>query len=134
MRCAALGVPRPVTGSQPTVAGYPRTEGFAWLLPLVTSKKSFAYCAGLAAIAYSAGLMRPRPPPLIWFASATRPAHCGQLSEVPPTPVTSGSLAGHSTVGNGKGVGFLTGVFLTFALPPSPDEPSTVTPLAAAEM
>ena len=48
--------------------------------------------------------------------------------------MTSGSLAGHSTVGNGKGVGFLTGVFLTFALPPSPEEPSTVTPLAAAEM
>src|SRR5213078_1393510 len=97
MRYAALGVPRPVTGSQPTVAGYPRTEGFAWLLPLVTSKKSFAYCAGLAAIAYSAGLMRPRPPPLIWFASATRPAHCGQLSEVPPMsyqPVLQGAPPG----------------------------------------
>src|SRR2546423_14392792 len=97
MRFAALGVPRPVTGSQPTLAGYPGTEGLAWLLPLVTSKKSLAYREGTAAIAYSAGLMRPRPPPLIWLASATRPAHCGQLSEVPPMsyqPVLQGAPPG----------------------------------------
>jgi hypothetical protein len=34
---AALGVPRPVTGSQPVVAGYPGMAGSAWLLPVVTS-------------------------------------------------------------------------------------------------
>src|SRR2546428_392343 len=28
--------------------------------------------------------MRPRPPPLSWSAIATKPAHCGQESEVPP--------------------------------------------------
>src|SRR6266545_5375534 len=52
---------------------------------------------------------------------------------VPPTPVTSGSDAGHSTVGNGNVVGFGTGVNELFADPPSPELPSTVTPFAAAE-
>src|SRR5690242_21850140 len=33
---------------------------------------------------YSAGLINPRPPPLIWSAIATRPAHWGQLNDVPP--------------------------------------------------
>src|SRR4029077_19398607 len=38
---------------------------------------------------YSAGLIKPRPVSpyfslLIWSAIAIRPAHCGQLSEVPP--------------------------------------------------
>src|SRR6476620_9111727 len=52
---------------------------------------------------------------------------------VPPTPVTSGSEAGHSTVGNGIRLPpWLTGDLRTLALPPSPDEPSTVTPFAAA--
>src|SRR5215475_8686883 len=51
-----------------------------------------------------------------------------------PTPVTSGSEAGHSTVGNGNVTGFFTGVFLLFAEPPSPELPSTVTPFAAAEV
>src|SRR5262249_469516 len=54
---------------------------------------------------------------------------------VPPTPGTSGSEAGHSTVGTVKAVPPLpTGAFPPLAVPPSPDEPSTVTPLAAAEM
>ena len=52
---------------------------------------------------------------------------------VPPTPVTSGSDAGHSTVGNGNVFGWSTGVLELFADPPSPELPSTVTPFAAAE-
>src|SRR5436190_21753297 len=48
------------------------------------SKKSAAYADGFEAGLYSAGLIRPSPPPLIWSAIATSPAHCGQLSEVPP--------------------------------------------------
>src|SRR3954469_3846685 len=48
------------------------------------SKKSLAYLVESAPILYSAGLMRPRPPPLIWSAIAMSPAHCGQLSDVPP--------------------------------------------------
>ena len=48
-----------------------------------------AYFAGCEASLYSAGLIRPRPVwPYFalfnWSAIATRPAHCGQLSEVPP--------------------------------------------------
>jgi len=53
---------------------------------------------------------------------------------VPPTPVTSGSDAGHSTLGNGINLGFFTGVKYGLAVPPSPELPNTVTPLAAAEM
>src|SRR5215469_8226989 len=53
---------------------------------------------------------------------------------VPPTPVTSGSEAGHSTVRNGNTFGFLTGWNVELAVPPSPELPSTVTPSAAAEM
>src|SRR5207245_702651 len=54
---------------------------------------------------------------------------------VPPTPVTSGSLAGHSTVGTGMVDPPLpTGVLRAFAEPPSPDDPRTVTPFCAAEM
>ena len=53
---------------------------------------------------------------------------------VPPTPVTSGSEAGHSTVGNGIVAGFFTGVKDELAVPLSPEDPSTVTPLFAAEM
>src|SRR3954453_23992848 len=53
----------------------------------------------------------------------------------PPTPVTSGSDAGHSTLGYGISVPpFATGVLMMLAVPPSPDEPRTVTPFAAAEM
>src|SRR5215467_9441901 len=48
------------------------------------SKKSAAYRPGSAPILYSAGLMSPRPPPLIWSAIATRPANCGHDSDVPP--------------------------------------------------
>ena len=48
--------------------------------------------------------------------------------------MTSGSEAGHSTVGNGIVFGFLTGCFNTLAVPASPEAPSTVTPFAAAEM
>ena len=38
--------------------------------------------------------MSPSPPPLIWSAIAIRPAHCGQLSDVPPMsnqPVLQGA-------------------------------------------
>ncbi len=52
---------------------------------------------------------------------------------MPPTPVTSGSEAGHSTVGNGIGRGCFTGVKYVLAVPPSPEDPSTVTPFCAAE-
>ena len=55
---------------------------------------------------------------------------------VPPTPVTSGSEAGHSTVGNGTMslFGFLPTrlCFVPLAVPPSPDEPRTVTPIVDA--
>src|SRR5256885_12019801 len=53
------------------------------------SKKSVEYLPEAASL-YSAGLIRPRPDSLgwlallIWSAIATSPAHCGQLSEVPP--------------------------------------------------
>ena len=50
-------------------------------------------------------------------------------------PVTSGSEAGHSTDGNGISAPPLAvGCFVPFALPPSPEDPSTVTPFAAALM
>src|SRR6266700_6853455 len=52
---------------------------------------------------------------------------------VPPTPVTSGSDAGHPTVGNGNVFGWSTGVLELFADPPSPELASTVTPFVAAE-
>jgi hypothetical protein len=49
--------------------------------------------------------------------------------------VTNGSLAGHQTAGFGrKDPPWWTGVFSRPAEPKSPDEPSTVTPSAAAEM
>ena len=52
---------------------------------------------------------------------------------VPPTPVTSGSDPGHETVGNGMRLPpFAVGCFVPLAVPPSPDEASTVTPFAAA--
>ena len=64
-----------------------------------------------------------------WFSAAV-----GSVQRyVPPTPVTNGSEAGQTTVG--YGISFppvATGDFIPFALPPSPDEPSTVTPFAAA--
>src|SRR3954453_20580149 len=54
---------------------------------------------------------------------------------VPPTPVTSGSEAGHPTVGVGIVEPPLpTGAFLSLAEPPSPEEASTVTPFAAAAL
>jgi hypothetical protein len=50
-------------------------------------------------------------------------------------PVTSGSLAGHSTVGSGIVEPPLpTGVLRALADPPSPDEPRTVTPLQSTSM
>jgi hypothetical protein len=52
---------------------------------------------------------------------------------VPPMPVTSGSEAGHSTVGYGiVEPPWPTGCFTEFVPPPSPDAAATVTPLAAA--
>ncbi|MFJ9840280.1 hypothetical protein ACIRYZ_07400 [Kitasatospora sp. NPDC101155] len=54
---------------------------------------------------------------------------------VPPTPVTSGSDAGHSTDGYGRVVPpDFTGVFSEPAVPLSPEEPITVTPLRAADL
>src|SRR5438477_7784844 len=56
-------------------------------------------------------------------------------SDVPPTPVTSGSEAGHTTVGVGIGEPpFPTGDLRSLAVPVSPEEPSTLTPLAAAAL
>src|SRR3954451_11009987 len=50
-------------------------------------------------------------------------------------PVTSGSEAGHPTVGPGIVEPPLpTGVFLSLALPPSPEDASTVTPLTDAAL
>src|SRR5262249_12497648 len=58
---------------------------FGPLFPVVTSKKSFAYRVGSEPISYSAGLIRPSRPPLIWSAMAISPAHCGEPDDVPPT-------------------------------------------------
>src|SRR5439155_19869753 len=56
-------------------------------------------------------------------------------SDVPPTPVTSGSEAGHSTVGVGIDEPPLpTGDFRSLSVPVSPEDPSSVTPLAAAAL
>ena len=64
-----------------------------------------------------------------WLA----PAFGSVQRYVPPTPVTSGSEAGHSTVGSGMSFPpFATGDFIALAVPPSPDDPRTVTPFAAA--
>ncbi len=68
--------------------------------------------------------------------STVRPALAVALVHryVPPTPVTSGSDAGHCTVGNGiSDPPACTGVFSMLAVPLSPDDPSTVTPFCAAE-
>ena len=55
---------------------------------------------------------------------------------VPPTPVTSGSDAGHPTVGNGIGRAALAHRRLAcvLAVPPSPDEASTVTSLVGRRL
>src|SRR3954449_8722490 len=54
-------------------------------------------------------------------------------SAVPPTPVTSGSEAGHSTVCPSRDEPPLpTGDLRSFRVPVSPDAPRTVTPFAAA--
>src|SRR3954452_17726295 len=66
-----------------------------------------------------------------WLAPAVGSVH----RYVPPTRVTSGSDAGHSTVGSSiVEPPWPTGVFLELAEPPSPDEPRTVTPFAAAAL
>ena len=55
--------------------------------------------------------------------------------QVPPTSVTSGSEAGHSTLGYGsRRPPLATGCFVPLAVPLSPDAARTVTPLCAAEM
>jgi hypothetical protein len=73
-------------------------------------------------------------PALMYVARLGVPLAVGSVQRyVPPTPVTSGSEAGHSTVGYGISLPpVATGDFIVLALPPSPDDPSTVTPLAAA--
>src|SRR2546428_14040942 len=53
-------------------------------------------------------------------------------SYVPPTAVTRGSDAGHSTGGQGITAGFFTGVLRMFAVPKSPEEANTVTRVACA--
>src|SRR4029077_7391117 len=71
-----------------------------------------------------------------WTLSTLVPVVGSVQRYVPPTPVTSGSEAGHSTVGNG--IRSLFGLLPTrlclvpFAVPPSPDDPSTVTPFVDA--
>src|SRR4051794_36912909 len=71
--------------------------GSVWLSPTVMSKNPLAYVAGSLASEYSAGLIRPSPPPLICAAIATRPAHSGVAREVPPMsyqPVEHGFRSG----------------------------------------
>src|SRR5712691_913176 len=97
-----------------------------WLKPPPLKVQPTSVCVGLALHLNTGPTNSVRG----WVAVA-----CGSVHRyVPPTPVTSGSLAGHSTVGNGNVTGFVTGVFLLLAEPPSPDDPRTVTPLAAAEI
>src|SRR2546428_6800964 len=79
-----------------------RTPGLAW------------HCAG--------GDTESTPSPV--FGSVHR--------YVPPTPVTSGSDAGHHTAGKGNIVGFLIGTFVVAADPKSPEAASMVTPCALA--
>src|SRR5712691_553462 len=68
-----------------------------------------------------------------WFVDAVGSVH----RYVPPTPVTSGSEAGHSTLGYGINVFGpwpTRACFVAFAVPLSPDDPRTVTPLAAESL
>jgi hypothetical protein len=56
-------------------------------------------------------------------------------SDVPPTPVTSGSEPGHETVGPAiVEPPWPTGVLRSLAVPVSPEEASTVTPLTLADL
>src|SRR5712692_3167633 len=66
-----------------------------------------------------------------WFVVAMGSVH----RFVPPTLVTSGSLAGHQTAGLGRSEPpAATGVLIKPAEPKSPELPRTVTPFSAAEM
>src|ERR687883_406441 len=92
-----------------------------------------ATSAACAALNLALPHLAPRPASGIGVRAWNVVAFGSVHRYVPPTPVTSGSEAGHSTVGYGIRVPpVLTGDLRTFAVPPSPDEPSTVTPLAAA--
>src|SRR5207247_800001 len=79
-----------------------------------------------------------RTPGLVWHCaggdpeSTASPVFGSVHRYVPPTPVTSGSDAGHHTAGKGNGVGFLTGTFGVAADPESPEAASMVTPCARA--
>src|SRR3989442_15096971 len=79
-----------------------------------------------------------RTPGLPWHCaggdteSTPKPGFGSVHRYVPPTPVTSGSDAGHHTAGKGNGLGFLIGTFVVAADPKSPEAASMVTPGAVA--
>src|SRR2546426_11989827 len=79
-----------------------------------------------------------RTPELLWHCeggdteSTPSPVFGAVHRDVPPTPVTSGSEAGHHTAGKGNSVGFLIGTFVVAADPKSPEAASIVTPCALA--
>src|SRR5256886_14697704 len=79
-----------------------------------------------------------RTPGLLWHCaggdaeSTPSPVFGSVHRYVPPTPVTSGSDAGHHTAGKGNIVGVLIGTFVVAAGPESPEAPSKVSPFAPA--
>src|SRR5918911_1550890 len=92
-----------------------------------------ATSAACAALNLALPHLAPRPASGIGVRAWNVVAFGSVHRYVPPTPVTSGSEAGHSTAGCGiSAPPCATGCFVKFVEPSSPDEPSTVTPLAAA--
>ena len=81
MRFPKLGVPKPVTGSQPSAAYQPIPSCWMSLLPLVMSVKA-------AALLYKRGFKNPRVLSF-WRRTLLRrvtiPAKDGVEQEVPPT-------------------------------------------------
>src|SRR2546425_12288244 len=79
-----------------------------------------------------------RTPGLLWHCaggdaeSTPSPVFGSVHRYVPPTPVTSGSDAGHHTAAKGNILGFLTGSFENATEPKSPEAASTVTLCACA--
>src|SRR5260370_35694780 len=95
-----------------------------WLKPPALKVPPTSVCVGLALHLATGPANSVRG----WLALA-----CGAVQRyVPPTPVTSGSLAGHSTVGKGMVGKILGGCFCELAVPPSPEEPNPVRPSARA--
>src|SRR5437899_11624085 len=64
--------------------------------------------------------------------STVRPVVASMHRRVPPTAVTRGSEAGHSTLGYGISRGLLVGSLRLLLVPPSPEDASTVMWLACA--